>query len=234
MFSIIICDANQEQREELQHYLEDVCKELEILSKFIHFETGEQLLNSYTLDIDLVVLDIHLQGMDGMQTARRLREVDGDVDIIFISESRSYMQEGYEVGAKRYLTRPIHKDDLKKQIKQCIKEKLMKKEEYIWIKSGYSAYKIPVHNILYAETYGRKVNIHTKNKMYDTHISLAEIEGLINEKQFFRCHRGYLINLQYVEGIEKEHVIIKEERIPISRFKIKPLKQMLLELKDAI
>ena len=230
MFRIIICEEDKIEAKKTQKYLNKICKALDIKGEYHYFKTGEELLNYYSEDIRLVVLGINLGELTGMEVARRLRIIDPEVSIIFISVSTSYIQEGYEVNAKRYLIRPITEEEFIKQVKPCIEEVFEKKEEHIWIKSGYSAYKVPVHNILYAETYGRKVHIHTKKKIYDTHISLGQIEKMLNMNQFFRCHRGYLVNLQYVEAIEKESLIIKQQEIPVSRFKTKDVKQALLNM----
>lgn len=230
MFTVIICEDEKVYREQIRNYLSVILDELDILYEFIEYETGEQLLNNYSQKAQLVFLDIQMGKLTGMDTARKLREIDKEVDIIFLSGLTTYMQEGYEVNAKRYLTKPITLEEFAKQVRPCIKEILKKQEEFIWIKSGYTAYKLLVHDILYAETYGRKVNVYTKQKVYDTHISLGEIEKKLNKEQFFRCHRGYLVNLQHIEGIEKEHLTIDGNQIPISRFKVKELKKSLAEI----
>lgn len=229
MFTIIICEDEKAQREQIKKYLAPILNELKVLHEFIEYETGEQLLNNYSQKAQLIFLDIQMGKITGMETARKIREIDEEVDIIFLSGSTTYIQEGYEVNAKRYLTKPITIEEFIKQVKPCIQVALKKQEEYIWIKSGYSSYKVLMHDILYAETYGRKVNIHTKQKVYDTHISLGEIEKMLDKTQFFRCHRGYLVNLQFVEGIEKEYLSVWGNEIPISRFKIKELKKAVVE-----
>nr|WP_302597103.1 LytTR family DNA-binding domain-containing protein [uncultured Cellulosilyticum sp.] len=230
MFTIIICEDEKAHREQLKKYLGPILNELEVLHEFIEYETGEQLLNNYSQKAQLIFLDIQMGKLTGMETARRIREIDEEIDIIFLSGSASYMQEGYEVNAKRYLTKPISAEEFRRQVKPCIQTILKKQEEYIWIKSGYASYKLLVHDILYAETYGRKVNIHTRQKIYDTHISLGQIEKRLDKEQFFRCHRGYLVNLQYIEGIEKEYLIIAGNEVPISRFKVKDLKKALAQI----
>lgn len=230
MFTVIICEDEKAQRKQILSYLKIILDELEVLYEFIEYETGEQLLNNYSQKAQLVFLDIQMGRLTGMETARQLREIDQNVDIIFLSGLTTYMQEGYEVNAKRYLTKPITFEEFTRQVKPCIQAILKKQEEFIWIKSGYASYKVLVHDILYAETYGRKVNVYTKQKVYDTHINLGKIEKQLDKKQFFRCHRGYLVNLKYIDGIEKEYLTIAENEIPISRFKVKELKKALIEV----
>lgn len=230
MFTVIICEDEQVQRKQIVDYLKKLLGELGILYEIIEYETGEQLLNNYSQKAQLVFLDIQMGKLTGMETARQLREIDREVDIIFISGITTYMQEGYEVNAKRYLIKPITLEEFTRQVKPCIQAILKKQEEFIWIKSGYASYRLLVHDILYAETYGRKVNVYTKQKVYDTHISLGKIEKQLDKKQFFRCHRGYLVNLKHIDGIEKEYLTIAENEIPISRFKVKELKKALAEI----
>ncbi len=230
MFTIIICEDKKVQREQIKEYLSPILNELEVLHEFIEYETGEQLLNNYSQKAQLIFLDIQMGKLTGMETARKLREIDKEVDIIFLSGTTTYMQEGYEVNAKRYLIKPINQEEFTRQVKPCIQSIVKKQEEFIWIKSGYSTHKLLVSDILYAETYGRKVNVYTKRKVYDTHISLGQIEKMLGQEQFFRCHRGYLVNLQYIEGFEKEYLSIAGNDIPISRFKAKELKHALVKI----
>ncbi|WP_083461256.1 LytR/AlgR family response regulator transcription factor [Cellulosilyticum ruminicola] len=196
MFTIVICEDEKTQREQLKSYLSLILGELGVLYEFIEYESGEQLLNNYVSKAQLIFLDIQMGELTGMETARRIRERDKNVDIIFVSGLTSYMQEGYEVSARRYIIKPIEEKEFRRQVLPCIEEILKKNEEYVWIKSQYSSYKILMSDILYAETYGRKINIYTKQRVYDTHINLGELEKKLDPEVFFRCHRGYLVNLK--------------------------------------
>lgn len=227
MFTILICEDEKAQREQLKSYLRPILEELDVLYEFIEYESGEQLINNYVSKAQLIFLDIQMSELTGMETARRIREKDKNVDIIFASALTEYLQEGYEVAAKRYIIKPITETEFRRQVKPCIQGILKRNEEYIWIKSQYSSYKILASDILYAETYGRKVNIYTKQKVYDTHISLGELEKKLDQELFYRCHRGYLVNLQQIEYVEKEFLCIADKEIPISRFKAKAFKKAL-------
>ena len=114
MFTILICEDEKAQREQLKSYLRPILEELDVPYELIEYESGEQLINNYVSKAQLIFLDIQMSELTGMETARRIREQDKNVDIIFVSGLTAYLQEGYEVAAKRYLIKPITETEFRR------------------------------------------------------------------------------------------------------------------------
>ena len=117
MIKVVLCDDEKKQRNTIKKYLDEICKEVNIEYVLLEFESGEKLLKEYPSDIDLAILDIQMDRLNGMDTAREIRKFDTNVDIIFITADSSFMQDGYEVRAYRYLLKPVRYYDLKKHDK---------------------------------------------------------------------------------------------------------------------
>ncbi|WP_069999363.1 LytR/AlgR family response regulator transcription factor [Cellulosilyticum sp. I15G10I2] len=230
MLTCVICEDNEIHRNKINDYLKSVLSELHTAYEIIEFECGEQLLNAYPNHVDIIFLDIKMKELSGMETAQKIRTFDTETEIIFITGLTEFMQQGYEVSARRYLTKPIQYEIFTQQVKPCIEAIIKRKEQYIWVKSLQATYKVRVDNILYAETYGRQVNVYTTQQIYPTYMSLSLIEKALKGEHFFRCQKSCLINLNYVEGITKDSVFIKDKEIPVSRLKMQTLKKELAKI----
>ena len=226
MIKVVLCDDEKKQRNTIKKYLDEICKEVNIEYVLLEFESGEKLLKEYPSDIDLAILDIQMDRLNGMDTAREIRKFDTNVDIIFITADSSFMQDGYEVRAYRYLLKPVRYYDLKKHISACINEVENKKSKYITIKENNNReiVRVPVSKICYIETENRYLSIHTDKQIYTTRVNISKIEDELKEFKFYRCHRCYLVNLEKIKSITSGGVMINDKEILVSRDKMKELK----------
>ena len=225
ILTCIVCEDEKLQRERIVSYLENLLSNFKITYEILEFESGEILLNNYPSQAEIIFLDIQMQGCTGMETARQIRSFNEEVEIVFITGLTEYMQEGYEVSATRYLVKPVEYERFQQQIGPCIEKIIKKRENYIWIRSGYSDYKVRIESIYCIETIGRKVQVYTTGGEYSTYMNMKNLEQELESENFFRCHKGVLINLNYIESIGKDFVIIKEQKILVSRLKMKVLRE---------
>ncbi|GAA0106763.1 two-component system response regulator RgbR [Paraclostridium sordellii] len=225
MFIIIICEDDVLQRELLANYLKQVFKDLGFEYSLIEFSSGEELLNNYPDKVDILFLDIQMDKLTGMDTARKIREFDNNVEIVFTTAIIDYIHEGYEVKAYRYLLKPLEYECILKHTKACIEE-LIDRKNTIAIKDKSQTFIIQINDILYVEVLRKEVTIHTKEEKYLFKTSMKSIEDNLGKKNFFRCHKSYLINLEKVKALrEKENVVIIDSyEIPVSRYKLKAIK----------
>ncbi|CEP80451.1 two-component response regulator VirR-like [[Clostridium] sordellii] len=122
MIKIGICEDEKEIQDLIETYLHSILKSINIDYEIKKYNLGEELLESNLKEIDILLLDIQMGQINGMDTARKIREVDNKMEIIFITSLIDYVQEGYEVRAYRYLLKPIEEEELKKHVLTCIKE----------------------------------------------------------------------------------------------------------------
>lgn len=230
MIRIAICEDEKATQILLDNYLNNILKHINKEYEIQKYSSGEELLESELNNIDILLLDIQMGQINGMDTARKIREVDDNMEIIFITSLIDYVQEGYEVRAYRYLLKPIELEELKKHVLTCIKEIEKNKNQYILIKNKSNTYKIYSNEITYIEVQKKDMLIHTINKDFNARYSLEKIEKDLNVEEFVRCHKSFIINLNYVENIKSNVAILDSgEEVPISRYRHKDVKEKFLK-----
>ncbi|MEG1312676.1 MAG: LytTR family DNA-binding domain-containing protein, partial [Romboutsia sp.] len=233
LIKIAICEDEKEQQELLKAYIDQIFEGLSIKYKLELFNSGEELLESYPKDIDVLLLDIQMGQINGIETARKIRTIDDKVEIIFITSLIEYALEGYEVRAYRYLIKPVKYENLKENIINCIKEVDIK-NKYIMVKEQGNQIKLDINEITYVEVQKETITIHTLNKVYKTKGTMSNIEKEIDCSRFFRCHKSFLVNLEHIKSI-KQYVVILEnsEEVPVSRYRFKETKDKFFDLIEA-
>lgn len=230
MIKIAICEDEKEQQDLLKTHINQIFKDLPINYSLDIFNSGEELLKNYPKNIDVFLIDIQLNEINGMDTARKIRETDNKAEIIFITSLIEYAIEGYEVRAYRYLIKPVKYDDLKTHILNCIKEIDIKNKQII-IKEQGNRIKLDISEITYIEVQKENITIHTLNKIYETKGTMNNIEKEINCSRFYRCHKSFLVNLEHIKSI-KQYIAVLEnsEEVPISRYRFKDTKDRFFDL----
>ncbi|EGT3859189.1 response regulator transcription factor, partial [Clostridioides difficile] len=213
MYRIVICEDDITQiaflRECILKSLEGISSQIELFE----FNSGEELLETNLEGIDIFFLDIKMLQLTGMDVAKIIRETNDTSEIIFITSIVDYIQEGYKVRAYRYLLKPIDFGDLNESILSCISDIIKKRENFMLIENKGIINKILINSIMYIEVRKKVLTIHTKNDTYYTKNSMDKIELELEKYNFFRCHKSYLINLEYIQFICKNTVVINDEDV---------------------
>lgn len=203
--NIAICDDEKAIREQIKELAE---KEMPCVCAGL-YETGDALLAA-DKKFDIVFLDIQMEGTDGIETAKKLREGDEDTILIFITGIREYVFEVFDVAAFHYLLKPIEKDKFREVFRRAgqeLEKRKSKRRETVFIKTRNRSFSLEKDNILYIESRGKKVEIHTKGETIEAYASMNELEAQLGES-FYRCHRGYLVNMVYVAEYGSESVTL--------------------------
>ncbi|MBY1654401.1 LytTR family DNA-binding domain-containing protein [Clostridioides difficile] len=227
MYRIVICEDDITQiaflRECILKSLEGISSQIELFE----FNSGEELLETNLEGIDIFFLDIKMLQLTGMDVAKIIRETNDTSEIIFITSIVDYIQEDYKVRAYRYLLKPIDFGDLNESILSCISDIIKKRENFMLIENKDIINKILINSIMYIEVRKKVLTIHTKNDTYYTKNSMDKIELELEKYNFFRCHKSYLINLEYIQFICKNTVVINDEDVPVSKYRMADLKKKL-------
>lgn len=224
MINIGICDDEIHYRSNIRDMLKEILSSNPIDYNIYEFSSGEELLNNYPKNLDILIMDIQMKMINGMDTARKIREFDQDLEIIFMTSFAEFMQEGYEVKAYRYILKPINEKKISKNILPCIDEIMKKRNNYLTINVKNYIDRIKIDSILYIETERPNILIYTNEKMYTTKMSISKVEKILSEYGFFRCHNSYVINLKSVESMNSNTVKVNGKDIPISKYRVKDLK----------
>lgn len=198
----------------VRHWAEEAGHNVSISS----FSSAEAFLFQYEeeRDFDMLLLDIEMGKMNGVELAKAVRKSNAFVQLVFITGFPDFMAEGYEVSALHYLMKPVISKKLYAVLDKA-STNLVKLEKRICVTYDRRTDFIPISHILYVEAQKQYVLIHTEKKIYRMKGSLVEMEKELDEF-FYKCQRSFLINLQYVVRIQKEYVVLKNgEEIPISR-----------------
>lgn len=181
------------------------------------FNSGEELLQSEE-DFDIVFLDIMMDGLDGMKTAKRIRKKASCRLLVFISASRDYVFDAYDVEAFWYLVKPVEREKLKQVLKKAVLKTEAASPDFILVNKGRQKQKIFLRDILYFEIMGRLIDIHKTGGISDYYGKISILEEELREKGFFRCHKSYLVHLKYVKGYNRQEAVLDNgEKIPISK-----------------
>lgn len=167
------------------------------------FNDGADILDDYRPDWDVLLLDIQMERVDGMTTARRIREVDGEVIIVFITGSPQYALSGYEVDALSYLLKPVAYAAFKQEIERCIvRLRRRERRNLLFTTTDGAKHRVDLADILYLESVKHHVVIHTLDADRSVVTTLKAMESQLDGEDFFRCNSGFLVNLRHVTGVE--------------------------------
>ena len=167
-------------------------------------------------DFGVLLLDIKMDGMNGVELAKKVRETDETVQIVFVTGFSEFLSEGYEVSALHYLLKPIDPEKLFTVLDRAA-GRLAKAEKSLAVTfERHTAY-LPLSRISYVESQKQYVLIHTDETVFRMRATLAETEAKLDE-YFCKCQRSFLVNLRHVAQIRTDCVVLKNgESVPISR-----------------
>lgn len=224
MINIVICEDELQYRLKAKAILEEILNLNSINYNIYEFSSGEDLLKNYPKNLDILIMDIQMKLINGIDTAKKIREFDESVEIIFMSSFSEFMQEGYEVKAYRYILKPINEKMFLKNILSCIDEVIRKKNNYLTLNVKNYLDRIRIDSIIYIETDRPNILIYTFNNMYTIKMSISKIENILKKYGFFRCHNSYIVNLKLVESMNSSVILVEGKEIPISKYRLKELK----------
>lgn len=227
MIKIAVVDDEKEERECLHQYCDQFQNERKKRLEIREYTSGDLFLEEFDGSTDLIFLDIDMEGTNGIDTARRIREKDKDVLIMFVTNLAQMAIKGYEVRALDFIIKPVNYYSFAMKMQNALDIIETRKVKNIVITTAGGMQIISTEQLLYVEVEGHYLHYHTTEGIYQQKISLKELEESLAGLSFKRCNNCYLVNLKYVNGVEKEDVIIRGERLKISRPRKKEFLQAL-------
>ena len=221
MVRIAIVEDDRDFAQLLLEYLSRYEKERMVDIQPRYFRDGEDIVTEYTGDFDLILLDIQMPFLSGMEAARAIRKRDEEVLILFLTGNAQFSIEGYEVQAFDYLLKPIGYETFAARLDLALGHRRSRKGKYLLVTVADGVRKIEAGSILYIESQGHVMHIHTRQGVLETHARIGDLEEHLPADTFFRCHKGYLVNMHHVDGILGTDCLVDGHRLPISRRKKK-------------
>lgn len=231
MINICIVEDESDQADLLRNYIQTYGNKNNQQFNITHFSDGIDLVDEYRAQFDIILLDIQMKHLDGMVAAEKIRKVDADVVIIFITSTVRYAVQGYAVDALGYVLKPVPYLQFEQLFDKAISRVMTKKEKlYIRVSVDERQLKLDCDNIYYIESQRNNVCIHCADKDYITAGPLKKFEEMLSGHGFSKCHNAYIVNLSYVEGVRKEEVLLTSGIVlPISRARKKEFMMALTE-----
>lgn len=213
--TIALCDDDSEQIKNLRRLIGEWAESKPFAVNVAGYESGEQFLFEYPDNpCNLLLLDIEMSGINGMELAKKLRSSGNRLPIIFITGYSDYIGEGYDVEALHYLLKPVEKDRLFAVLDRYAAGR--ERSEEIIITAADETVHISAERIVYVEAFGRKTTVHLPDRVIPE--CAVSISGFENYEGFIHCHRSYIVNLRQVRSITKNTVILETgDEIPLSR-----------------
>lgn len=227
MIKIAIVEDEQLYAKQLHEYLRKYEKENGEAIEVTIYSDGDQIVEKYQSQYDIILMDIEMKFMDGMSAAEEIRKIDTEVVIIFITNMTQYAIRGYAVDALDYVLKPVSYFALSQRLNRAIGRMRKRKSKMIMVNMKGGIVRLNIANIYYIESQGHTLILHTILGDYETSGTMKEMESKLLGMNFCRGNKGYLINLQHVDGISDGCAIVKDEKLILSRARKKEFMEAL-------
>ncbi|MDY2627998.1 MAG: LytTR family DNA-binding domain-containing protein [Lachnospiraceae bacterium] len=233
MINVCIVEDEQSQVELLTEYLNRYALAHGVQFGITHMWDGMDIVDDYNGQFDIILLDIRMKHLDGMNAAEKLRRLDSEVVIIFITSTVQYAVQGYTVDALGYVLKPVLYTAFEQLIeKAVIRVEARQRHLYIKVNVDGRQIRLNCNSIIYIESRRNNVILHCETASYVTAGPLKKYEELLQDYSFVKCHNAYIVNLSAVEAVKKEEVFLTNgETLPISRAR---KKEFMMELTEGI
>lgn len=218
-YRIAICDDEQNQIEYITSIVTSWSNHKGHSCEIRTFASAEAFLFEYEEDkaYDILLLDVEMKSMNGIELAKRIRKDNNRAEIIFITSHFEFVGEGYEVDALHYLIKPISVEKLTQVLTKAA-EKLSVEPPSVVISCEGETVKLYESDILYVESFLHYIVIHTKDNEYKIKENISVFENKVSDV-FYRIHRSYLVSLKHITRISRTSVNIGNTELPLSRGK---------------
>ena len=217
MIRIAIAEDDPQCFAQMERYIGDFGRETGRTFRITHYDNGEDLVERYRPEYDLILMDVEMPFMDGMTAAGHIRGMDPEVVIIFVTNLAQYAIQGYSVNALDYILKPLNYFSFSQRLARCLRYVKKREDAYITVAVKGGALKLEVGDIYYIERLGHQLMFHTRDGIHASSSTLRQMEEALGDKGFVRCNKGYLVNLAHVSGVRDGCAVVRGDKLLISR-----------------
>ena len=216
MYRIAIVDDEQQEIEKLQELVRGFFEELGEPISLSSYPDGMNLLRTYTAN-DILFLDIKMDVLDGLETAKLIRKLDGDVVIIFVTRMAQFAIQGYEVNALDFIVKPADRFSVNRVLTRALEQLRVRRGRKVILKTQEGLVTVSSGEVLYVEVFDHDLVYHTLQGDYRTRGTLSEAAESLGSNRFAAACRSHVVNLAFVKSVGQDTVTVGEEKIPLSR-----------------
>ena len=229
MLLIAVCDDIPIECADIAKQIETILKQSNTDFMIKKFFGGLELIQSRE-SFDIIFLDIKMPNINGMELAKQIRKQGRQSLIIFITSASEYVFDAFDVEAFQYLLKPIQTDKLKNVLEKATKKMQIDANiDFLMISANRQIQKVFLKDILYIESIGRIAKIHCNNGTLETYEQIGILEDKLSDKFFFRCHKCFLVNLNFVDAFNKTEVRLENgEKIMLAKRRYEDFQKSIL------
>lgn len=229
MLKVAVVDDDKNYLDTIKRYFSQFQSQRGVQCAVDYFTSGMEFIGNYKMAYHLVLLDIEMDYYNGLITAKKLREIDERVIIIFVTNATQYAIEGYKYSVYDYIVKPLSYFDFDTKIQKVLKLIDNNKGQKLLLKLSSGDRCVSTNDIYYIEVRGHQLIIHTKEEQFQIRGTLSKLEEELAPYHFVRSDNCYLINLAYVMEIKNNIVVVGKDQLSISRPKKKKFYEALAE-----
>ena len=217
MAKIAVVEDNDAMRAQLCGFIAQYAQESGHQLDVTAFSDGAQLVEPYRPGFDIIFLDIEMPELGGMDAAERIRTVDPDVVLVFVTNMAQYAIRGYEVDALDFVLKPVNYYQFSTKLARALQRVQRRKGGQIALQTAGGVQLLNTEDIYWLETRDRMLHYHTSTGVWSVRSSLQNAEKQLAPYHFAKCNQCYLVNLRYVRAVQNDMVQVGEDRLEISR-----------------
>lgn len=219
MLRVAIVDDLREDASSLEQYLYQFGGETGQAYLVTRYASGSEFLQDRSAAFDLVIMDIDMPGLNGMETARQLRSQGDDVVLMFVTNMAQYALEGYEVEAVDYVLKPVSYQDFTLKLRKAQRYISQNRDTQIALHTTNGIVPLMVSHVVYVESTLHYLIYHTTIGDHRVRGSMSDAEGVLPHGQFARCNTSFLVNLKHVKAVERDEALVGPDnhRLKVSR-----------------
>lgn len=221
MIKIAMVDDEIESMQDVTHMLSDFFEKRNEEVKITTYSNSLEFLSKYNGHYDIIVIDIAMPGINGLEMAKKIRDVDGAVNMVFLTSMKQYAINGYDVNAVGFIVKPVTEYSLALTMNRVLMKLQKKASRRLIINLRQGVTVVPTEELRYIEVYFHHIVYHTTEKEIETYGTLSEVEEKLKGLPFARCNNSTIVNLNYVTKTSNNSVFLGDTELIISRGKKK-------------
>ena len=230
MYQIAVAEDEQYTFEQIRGYLDRYASENQLDLQITHFSNGFEISDSYIPKYDIILMDVDMPLVNGITAAKKIREQDTSVIIIFITNLSQYAIQGYSVQAFDYILKPLSYFPFSQFFGRAVSRvKQYEQIPYCSIRMKETIQKVAIPDIYYVEIRNHTLYYHTASGIFQVTGKMKDVEDQLAPHHFSRCNSGYLVNLFHVDRIQELDACVHGDILPVSRSRKKEFSTALLD-----
>lgn len=224
---VALCDDSNIFRNDVKNKVEAYFNSLDLM--IYEYESGESLLKALQiLSFDLLILDIEMGGIDGLETAKRIRESGSDMPIILLTSHTEFAMDGYELGVYRFLSKPVQEGKLYDALDSIIQK--LGDEKKVMLRVDGEDILVKVNDIMYISASNVYLDVVTKDRIFLIRKKLKDMLSELPGDIFLQVHRSNIVNVNHVKSITNAEVVMQNgKKISATKQKAADLKMLLMK-----